>query len=217
MSENPTPRHPEDPQGSSSTDGSQAARGSAGSPAAPDQPSSYFSAEPDGSAKPYSPAGDYPLPGSSRPQHSQYPGQPGAGQQPQSQHPGGYGAPNQYGGGGYGTPNQYAGGGYGTPNQYAGGGYGAPNPYGGHGGYPGQNYGYMEQKSKIVAGLLGILLGGFGIHRFYLGYPGIGVAQIFVSLVTFGFGSLWGFIEGILILVGAQSFRTDARGIPLKE
>lgn len=28
----------------------------------------------------------------------------------------------------------------------------------------------QEQKSKLVAGLLGIFLGGFGIHNFYLGY-----------------------------------------------
>ena len=27
-------------------------------------------------------------------------------------------------------------------------------------------------KSKIAAGLLGILLGGFGVHNFYLGYTG---------------------------------------------
>jgi hypothetical protein len=72
-----------------------------------------------------------------------------------------------------------------------------------------------EQKSKIVAGLLGILLGGLGIHRFYLGYVGIGVVQIVVTIVTFGLGSLWGFIEGILILTG--STKTDAKGIPLKD
>ena len=30
-----------------------------------------------------------------------------------------------------------------------------------------------EPKSKIVAGLLGVFLGAFGIHRFYLGYTTI--------------------------------------------
>lgn len=72
-----------------------------------------------------------------------------------------------------------------------------------------------EQKSKIVAGILGILLGGFGVHRFYLGYVGIGIAQIVVTLITFGFGAIWGFIEGILILVG--SINKDAKGVPLKD
>jgi TM2 domain-containing membrane protein YozV len=72
------------------------------------------------------------------------------------------------------------------------------------------------RKSKIVAGLLGIFVGGFGIHRFYLGYIGIGIAQIIVTIATCGIGGLWGFIEGILILVGS-AITTDADGRPLKE
>ncbi|TDK27023.1 TM2 domain-containing protein [Arthrobacter crusticola] len=69
----------------------------------------------------------------------------------------------------------------------------------------------------MVAGLLGVLLGSLGIHRFYLGHVGIGIAQIAVTIVTLGLGAVWGFIEGIMILVGAESFRRDAKGIPLKE
>jgi TM2 domain-containing membrane protein YozV len=72
------------------------------------------------------------------------------------------------------------------------------------------------RKSKLVAGLLGVLLGGLGLHRFYLGYIGIGIAQIVVSFATCGLGALWGLIEGILILVGS-SITTDAEGRPLKE
>ena len=34
------------------------------------------------------------------------------------------------------------------------------------------------QKSKMTAGLLGIFLGGLGIHNFYLGYTGKAIAQI---------------------------------------
>jgi len=74
---------------------------------------------------------------------------------------------------------------------------------------------HPNAKSKIVAGVLGLLIGGLGIHRFYLGYTGIGIAQIFVTLFTCGLGSLWGFIEGVLILVGS-SITTDANGIPLR-
>jgi TM2 domain-containing membrane protein YozV/RNA polymerase subunit RPABC4/transcription elongation factor Spt4 len=69
------------------------------------------------------------------------------------------------------------------------------------------------EKSKIAAGLLGIFLGGLGIHRFYLGYIGIGIVQIIVTLITFGIGAIWGFIEGILILTG--SINQDAKGRPL--
>ena len=72
------------------------------------------------------------------------------------------------------------------------------------------------QKSKLVAGLLGILLGGLGVHRFYLGYIGIGIAQIVVTLVTCGVGHFWGLIEGILILTGS-TITTDAEGRPLKD
>jgi TM2 domain-containing membrane protein YozV len=72
-------------------------------------------------------------------------------------------------------------------------------------------------KSKIAAGLLGIFLGGLGIHRFYLGFTTIGVIQIVVTLVTCGLGAIWGTVEGILYLVGASGFTTDAEGRPLKE
>ena len=72
-----------------------------------------------------------------------------------------------------------------------------------------------EAKSKMAAGLLGVFIGGFGIHRFYLGYTGIGIAQIIVTICTCGIGHIWGFIEGILILVG--SIDKDAQGRPLKE
>ena len=70
-------------------------------------------------------------------------------------------------------------------------------------------------KSKLTAGLLGIFLGGLGIHNFYLGFTGKAVAQIVVTLVTCGAGSLWGFIEGIMILCG--SMNKDAQGNALAE
>ena len=74
---------------------------------------------------------------------------------------------------------------------------------------------FAGQKSKIVAALLGIFVGAWGIHRFYLGFTTIGIIQIVVTILTFGVGALWGFIEGILILVG--NINTDAQGKPLKD
>lgn len=86
---------------------------------------------------------------------------------------------------------------------------------------PNPAYGYPQPKSKLAAGLLGIFLGGLGIHRFYLGYTTIGIIQIvltvFLGIFTFGLVGLWGFIEGIMILAGANYFRQDARGIPLRD
>lgn len=91
---------------------------------------------------------------------------------------------------------------------------GYPQGYGA--GYPAP-YGWVEPKSRLAAGLLGIFLGSLGIHRFYLGYTTLGIVQLLVTLFTFGAGAIWGFVEGIMILAGAQSFRTDARGVPLRE
>jgi len=71
-----------------------------------------------------------------------------------------------------------------------------------------------ESKSKMTAGLLGIFLGGLGIHNFYLGYTGKAIAQIVLSF-CFGAGAIWGFVEGILILCG--KIDKDAKGNPLKD
>ncbi len=70
------------------------------------------------------------------------------------------------------------------------------------------------RKSRLAAGLLGIFLGGWGVHNFYLGYIGKAIAQIVLSF-CFGIGAIWGLIEGIMILVG--SINTDAQGNPLAD
>ena len=70
-------------------------------------------------------------------------------------------------------------------------------------------------KSRLTAGLLGIFLGAFGVHRFYLGFTSIGVLQILVTIATCGVGGLWGIIEGGLIL-GGSGITTDADGRPLR-
>lgn len=69
-------------------------------------------------------------------------------------------------------------------------------------------------KSKMIAGILGILLGGFGVGRFYLGFYGIGALQLLLTVVTIGFGFIWGFVDGVLILSG--NILKDAQGRPLK-
>ena len=90
-------------------------------------------------------------------------------------------------------------------------GYAPPSPY-----LP-PPLGYVDPlaKSRQTAGLLGIFLGGVGVHRFYLGYTSIGVLQILVTIATCGIGGFWGIIEGILIL-GGSGIKTDADGRPLR-
>lgn len=74
-------------------------------------------------------------------------------------------------------------------------------------------------KSKIAAGLLGIFLGSFGVHNFYLGYTGKAVAQLLMTILSCGILSfvsgIWSLVEGILILTG--SINVDAAGNPLGE
>lgn len=76
-----------------------------------------------------------------------------------------------------------------------------------------------EAKSKLVAGLLGIFLGGLGVHNFYLGYTKKGLAQVLISVLSCGFlaaaSSIWGLVEGIMILTG--SINVDGKGNPLKD
>ena len=71
----------------------------------------------------------------------------------------------------------------------------------------------ISPKKKITAGLLGLFLGGLGVHRFYLGYTGMGFLILLANLTIIG-GALWGLIEGIRILTG--SFNRDAQGRLLK-
>ncbi|MEU7633309.1 NINE protein [Nocardia sp. NPDC049220] len=153
----------------------------------------------------------------------QYSPAPGAYDQPQHTPP-----PSPYGQPQYGPPT----GPYGQPQ------YGQPaGPYGQQpGGYPPAPYyggpqGYnpndpeapwgrdpygvpLSDKQKLIAGLLQIFLGGFGVGRFYLGYNGLGVAQLLVTIVTCGLGSIWGLIDGIMILVGKVP---DSNGLPLRD
>lgn len=53
---------------------------------------------------------------------------------------------------------------------------------------------------KMIAGILGILLGGFGIHKFVLGYTKEGIIQIVITFITCGAASIVGLIEGIIYL-----------------
>ena len=59
-------------------------------------------------------------------------------------------------------------------------------------------------EKKLVSGILGILLGGLGIHKFYLGYNTEGVIMLLVTLLTCGIGatltSILGLIEGIIYI-----------------
>lgn len=98
-------------------------------------------------------------------------------------------------------------------------GYGypqAPPVSGPYGGDPNAPYGYdpygrpISHKSKIVAGVLQLFIGGLGIGRFYTGHIGMAVAQ----LLTCGGLGIWSLIDGIIFLVSDN--RTDSEGRVLR-
>ncbi len=55
-------------------------------------------------------------------------------------------------------------------------------------------------KSRGVAGLLAILLGGLGIHYFYCGKVGGGFICILLTIVTCGIWTILTLIQGIMMM-----------------
>lgn len=87
-----------------------------------------------------------------------------------------------------------------NPPPYTAGPAVPPPPYGGA--YPPPVYAPpvypASNKSKVTAGVLGILLGGLGIHKFYLNKPGQGV--LYLLFCWTGVPAIIGLIEGIIYL-----------------
>ena len=55
-----------------------------------------------------------------------------------------------------------------------------------------------SEKSKVAAGIFALVLGGLGIHKFYMGKIGQGI--LYLLFCWTGIPSLVGFIEGIIYL-----------------
>lgn len=65
-----------------------------------------------------------------------------------------------------------------------------------------------EQKSYMTTLLLCLFAGTIGVHRFYVGKTGSGIAQ----LLTLGGCGIWTMIDLVMIITGKF---TDAQGRPL--
>lgn len=73
---------------------------------------------------------------------------------------------------------------------------------------------------KITAGVLGIVLGSLGVHKFVLGLTTPGVIMLLVTVLTLGFGGmvtgLIGLIEGIIYLTKSDEEFYQLYGVQKK-
>ena len=90
----------------------------------------------------------------------------------------------------------------------------------------------VKGKSRVVAGLLNLFLGGFGVGDFYLGYTQYGIYKIVISVAILVLGFLdLGFLSNIITLLsyvwsvvllvvaimtflGKWIYEKDANGVP---
>ena len=73
-------------------------------------------------------------------------------------------------------------------------------------------------KQWLVALLLGLFFGGFGVHNFYLGYTNRAIIQLILTIIVIGapVTAVWVLIELIMILMRSGSYGYDAQGQPLQ-
>ena len=65
-----------------------------------------------------------------------------------------------------------------------------------------------REKSRVAAGLLALFLGGLGVHNFYLGFFGRGIAQLLLCWT--GISSVWALVD--MIIIFASKNKKDAKG-----
>jgi TM2 domain-containing membrane protein YozV len=73
----------------------------------------------------------------------------------------------------------------------------------------------QPENKKIIAGVLAIVLGGLGIHKFILGYTQEGIIQLIIGFC--GVGYIIGLIEGIIYLTKSdeefyQTYQVGKKG-----
>lgn len=61
------------------------------------------------------------------------------------------------------------------------------------------------ENKKLLAGILAILIGSLGVHKFILGYNREGIIQIVISFLSCGVAGIIPLIEGIIYLTKSDA------------
>ena len=75
----------------------------------------------------------------------------------------------------------------------------------------------QQENKKIIAGVLAIVIGSLGVHKFILGYTKEGIIQIILSIISCGILGIIPFIEGIIYLTKSdnefyQTYQVNKKG-----
>lgn len=74
-----------------------------------------------------------------------------------------------------------------------------------------------QENKKVLAGVLALIFGYLGVHKFVLGYTKEGIIQLILSGVSCGVAGIIPFIEGIIYLTKSdedfyQTYQINKRG-----
>lgn len=69
---------------------------------------------------------------------------------------------------------------------------------------PGANPPHIESK-RIVAGVMAIFLGAFGVHKFVLGYTRAGLIQLALTFASCGMMKFFAILEGLIYLTKSDA------------
>ena len=74
-----------------------------------------------------------------------------------------------------------------------------------------------QESKRALAGIMGIVLGAFGVHRFVIDDVKGGILRIVITICTCGLGQVIGLIEGIIYLTKSdeefiQTYQVEKKG-----
>lgn len=74
----------------------------------------------------------------------------------------------------------------------------------------------ISEKNAMLAAVLALFVGFYGVHNFYLGYKSRAIFQLILTLTVFGafISGIWAIVESIMLFTGY--IKEDGKGRVLK-